>query len=125
MDILRPEITGPGDLDFTKLVETRTGQEVIPVVVVDGLDAVRAIRMVAFQTVGAVEATLATRLGTFYSRSQGGLWIKGGTSGNTLDVVAAIPDCDNDSLVLAVNPNGPTCHTGADSCFGVAESGIM
>jgi phosphoribosyl-AMP cyclohydrolase len=53
----------------------------------------------------------------FYSRSRQCLWHKGETSGNTQKVVKIIADCDQDAIVIQVNPNGPACHTGARSCF--------
>ena len=54
---------------------------------------------------------------TFYSRTKSRLWTKGETSGNYLDVVSLHPDCDHDTLLIKVNPKGPVCHTGADTCF--------
>ena len=53
----------------------------------------------------------------FYSRSRQELWEKGGTSGNYLNVRAILKDCDEDTLLIQVDPAGPTCHTGAESCF--------
>ncbi len=75
------------------------------------------IRMLAWATVAAVRATLETGRATFYSRSRGELWEKGKTSGHVLDVVSVIVDCDADALIYLVAPKGPTCHTGAPSCF--------
>lgn len=54
---------------------------------------------------------------TFYSRSKNRLWTKGEESGNFLKVVSITPDCDNDTLLIKVHPNGPVCHTGADTCW--------
>lgn len=54
---------------------------------------------------------------TFFSRTKQRLWTKGETSGNYLNVVSITPDCDNDTLLVLVNPVGPTCHTGSSSCF--------
>jgi len=54
----------------------------------------------------------------FFSRSRQKLWEKGETSGNTLNLVSVVPDCDNDALLLRVNPVGPTCHRNTPSCFG-------
>lgn len=73
--------------------------------------------MLAWVTADAVRATLATGRATFFSRSRGELWEKGKTSGNTLDVVSVLVDCDADAIVYLVAPRGPTCHTGAPSCF--------
>jgi phosphoribosyl-ATP pyrophosphohydrolase/phosphoribosyl-AMP cyclohydrolase len=55
---------------------------------------------------------------TFFSRSKNRLWTKGETSGNFLEVDEILSDCDNDSIIIKVNPAGPTCHTGSTSCFG-------
>lgn len=60
---------------------------------------------------------------TFYSRSKKRLWTKGETSGNSLELVEIIQDCDNDSLLVKVIPKGPTCHTGADTCFNEKNEG--
>ncbi|HPO02166.1 MAG TPA: bifunctional phosphoribosyl-AMP cyclohydrolase/phosphoribosyl-ATP diphosphatase HisIE [Treponemataceae bacterium] len=65
----------------------------------------------------ALEKTFATGLLTFWSRSRSTLWTKGETSGNTLDVVKLRVDCDRDAVLATVKPHGPTCHTGAWSCF--------
>jgi phosphoribosyl-ATP pyrophosphohydrolase/phosphoribosyl-AMP cyclohydrolase len=75
------------------------------------------IRMLAWATAEAVRATLATGRATFFSRSRGELWEKGATSGNTLEVLSVLVDCDADALVYLVAPRGPSCHTGAPSCF--------
>src|SRR5699024_7590431 len=59
---------------------------------------------------------------TFYSRSKQRLWQKGETSGHTLAIISMHLDCDHDSLLILVEPNGPTCHTGQISCFGQPQS---
>lgn len=87
----------------------------IPVVAQDHLTG--QVRMVAFATAKAVELTLETGRATFWSRSRGELWEKGTTSGNGLAVKGVLVDCDADCLVYLVAPSGPTCHTGAPSCF--------
>jgi phosphoribosyl-ATP pyrophosphohydrolase/phosphoribosyl-AMP cyclohydrolase len=87
----------------------------IPVVAQDHLTG--QVRMVAFATEQAVKLTLETKRATFWSRSRGELWEKGRTSGNTLAVTAVLVDCDGDCLVYLVAPDGPTCHTGAATCF--------
>ncbi|MDU2478596.1 MAG: bifunctional phosphoribosyl-AMP cyclohydrolase/phosphoribosyl-ATP diphosphatase HisIE [Klebsiella sp.] len=66
------------------------------------------------------EATGNTGKVTFYSRTKQRLWTKGETSGHVLNVVSITPDCDNDTLLVLVNPIGPTCHKGTTSCFGDA-----
>jgi len=71
----------------------------------------------------ALQVTLASGRVTFFSRSRQCLWTKGETSGNFLNLTAIAADCDHDSLLLAARPDGPTCHTGAESCFG--ESAVL
>lgn len=75
------------------------------------------LRMVAYMNREALERTLATGEAHFWSRSRGALWKKGESSGNTLRVREVLLDCDGDALLLRVEPQGPTCHTGEDSCF--------
>jgi phosphoribosyl-ATP pyrophosphohydrolase/phosphoribosyl-AMP cyclohydrolase len=87
----------------------------IPVVAQDHITG--EVRMLAWATPEAVRASLETGRATFFSRSRGELWEKGATSGNTLDVVSVLVDCDADALIYLVAPRGPTCHTGAPSCF--------
>ena len=84
-------------------------------VVVD--HASRAVLMVAFMDAEALAATRATGLAHFHSRSRGKLWQKGESSGHVLEVEEILVDCDQDALVLSCRPAGPTCHTGAPSCF--------
>ena len=76
-----------------------------------------AILMVAFMDREAVEATMRSGEAHFHSRSRGKLWKKGESSGNTLKVEEMLVDCDQDAIVLRCFPAGPTCHTGATSCF--------
>ena len=77
----------------------------------------REVLMVAFMDAEALEATRATGLAHFHSRSRGRLWQKGESSGHTLSVQRIFVDCDQDALVLECLPAGPTCHTGATACF--------
>ena len=84
-------------------------------VVVDADSA--AILMVAFMDDAALAATRATGKAHFHSRSRGRLWMKGESSGHVLNVVEILVDCDQDALVVRARPAGPTCHTGAPSCF--------
>ena len=79
--------------------------------------------MVGYQDAEALTATLATGLATFYSRSRQGQWVKGETSGNRLRVLAVEVDCDRDTVLLLCDPDGPTCHTGTESCFGDRDPG--
>jgi phosphoribosyl-ATP pyrophosphohydrolase/phosphoribosyl-AMP cyclohydrolase len=73
----------------------------------------------------ALTATLDSQKVTFFSRSKQRLWMKGETSGNTLDLVDISADCDLDSILVLVNPIGPTCHLGTESCWADSESANM
>lgn len=77
----------------------------------------RHILMVAFMDAEALAKTRETGLAHFHSRSRGRLWMKGETSGHVLKVQDVLVDCDQDALVLMVEPAGPACHTGERSCF--------
>jgi len=100
----------PGQLRFSP----DTG--LIPAVVQDASDD--TVLMLGYMNREALELTLESRRVTFFSRSRARLWEKGETSGHTLRLVSIAADCDGDTLLLRVNPAGPTCHTGARSCFG-------
>lgn len=76
-----------------------------------------AVLMVAHMNAEALQHTLDTGKATFWSRSRGALWTKGETSGNTLTVVEARIDCDQDCVWLKCEAAGPACHTNATSCF--------
>lgn len=75
------------------------------------------IRMMAYADQLAIEKTLETGLAHFFSRSRGELWLKGETSGHTLAVRTIWVDCDGDTLIYMVDPAGPSCHTGKETCF--------
>ena len=75
------------------------------------------VRMVAWMNLEALERTRETGFATFFSRSRQQLWTKGETSGHRLRVAAITVDCDGDTLMLSVDPEGPSCHTGRESCF--------
>ena len=87
----------------------------IPAVVQDA--RTRRVLMLAYMNAESVRKTLETRETWFWSRSRSSLWHKGETSGNTQRVVEVSLDCDGDALTVLVVPNGPACHTGAESCF--------
>ena len=74
--------------------------------------------MLGYMNREALQATLATGLATFWSRSKQRLWQKGETSGNALRVAAVHEDCDADALLVLADPQGPACHLGTTSCFG-------
>jgi phosphoribosyl-ATP pyrophosphohydrolase/phosphoribosyl-AMP cyclohydrolase len=101
--------TVPGDLAYDP-------SGLLPVVVQDRASG--DVLMVAWANAEALERTAETGLAHFWSRSRQALWRKGETSGNGLRVVEARADCDRDTLLLVVEPEGPACHTGARTCFG-------
>lgn len=87
----------------------------LPAIVQDALSG--KVLMQGYMDQDALTKTLDTGKVTFFSRSKQRLWTKGETSGNTLDLVSVASDCDQDSLLILANPNGPTCHTGVESCW--------
>jgi phosphoribosyl-ATP pyrophosphohydrolase/phosphoribosyl-AMP cyclohydrolase len=103
-----------GDLDFEK------GGGLVPAVVQDA--ATLQVLMLAYMDEAALSETLFSGEATFFSRSRGGRWRKGETSGNRLKVVSVTPDCDGDTLLVLVEPTGPACHLNTTSCFGAADA---
>ncbi len=101
------------ELDFEK------GNGLLPAIIQDHSSG--AVLMLGYMNHAALEQTEKTGRVTFYSRSKERLWTKGETSGNYLIVKDLIKDCDNDTLLLKVDPQGPVCHTGQDTCFGDIE----
>jgi phosphoribosyl-ATP pyrophosphohydrolase/phosphoribosyl-AMP cyclohydrolase len=87
----------------------------IPALAQDRFDG--QVRMLAWMNREALEQTLETGKATFFSRSRSKLWVKGESSGNVLRVHSVTADCDADTLLLLVEPAGPSCHTGRPSCF--------
>jgi phosphoribosyl-AMP cyclohydrolase / phosphoribosyl-ATP pyrophosphohydrolase len=88
----------------------------IPCIIQDATTSV--VLMLGFMNEEAFEKTQNEKKVTFYSRSKKRLWTKGETSGNSLQLVDMVLDCDRDTLLVKVKPTGPVCHTGADTCFG-------
>lgn len=87
----------------------------VPAIVQD--NETKNVLMLGFMNQEALEKTFATNKVTFFSRSKNRLWTKGEESGNFLNLVSYSVDCDNDTLLLKVNPVGTTCHTGSDTCW--------
>ena len=87
----------------------------IPAIVQD--DSTGEVLMLAYMNQEAVQKTIDTKETWFYSRSRQELWHKGATSGNTQTVTRIEKDCDDDTLLVTVTPNGPACHTGEQTCF--------
>ena len=96
------------------------GGGLLPAVVQHAADG--RVLMLGYMNRAALTATLASGKVTFYSRSRQCLWTKGETSGHVLNLISMHADCDADSLLLRVDPIGPTCHRGTDSCFGDAAA---
>ncbi len=99
------------DLSWLK----RDAAGLVTIVVQDRLTGL--VRMVAHADDAALEATLNTGLGHFYSRSRQRMWKKGEESGHVLHVHEIWADCDSDCVIYLVDPHGPSCHTGRDTCF--------
>lgn len=96
-------------IDFTK------NNGLIPAIIQD--NETKTVLMLGYMNQEALDTTLETQKVTFFSRSKNRLWTKGEESGNFLNLVSIINDCDNDTLLIQVNPVGPTCHTGSDTCW--------
>jgi phosphoribosyl-ATP pyrophosphohydrolase/phosphoribosyl-AMP cyclohydrolase len=88
----------------------------VPAIIQDA--ETRAVLMLGYMNEEALKKTEETGLVTFFSRSRQCLWTKGETSGNYLHFVSIKSDCDNDTLLIQAHPDGPTCHTGTDTCWG-------
>ncbi len=96
-------------IDFSKL------NGLVPAVIQD--NSTQKVLMVGFMNREALKKTRETGKVTFFSRTKNRLWTKGEESGNFLNVVSILADCDNDTILIKANPVGPVCHTGADTCF--------
>ncbi|MDD7303026.1 MAG: bifunctional phosphoribosyl-AMP cyclohydrolase/phosphoribosyl-ATP diphosphatase HisIE [Bacteroidaceae bacterium] len=96
-------------IDFDKM------QGLVPAIIQDA--QTNKVLMLGFMNKEAYEKTVETQKVTFWSRTRNTLWTKGETSGNYLEVVEILNDCDQDTLLIKVKPLGPVCHTGADTCW--------
>lgn len=103
-------------INFSKL------NGLVPCVVQDARTS--RVLMLGFMNEEAYQKTLREKKVTFYSRSKQRLWTKGETSGNFLELVSILVDCDQDTLLIKVNPKGPACHTGADTCFNESNNNV-
>ena len=97
-------------IDFNK-----NNDGLIPAIIQD--NETKTVLMLGYMNEEAYKKTLETKKVTFYSRSKNRLWTKGEESGNFLNLLDMKIDCDNDTLLVKVNPIGPTCHTGSDNCW--------
>ena len=103
-------------VDFTKYTDG-----LVPAIVQD--EVTGKVLMLGFMNEEALSKTNELQKVTFYSRNKNRLWTKGEESGNFLLVKKITNDCDNDTLLIKVNPVGPVCHTGADTCFNEKNEG--
>lgn len=101
-------------IDFEKM------NGLVPAIIQD--NRTLKVLMLGFMNEEALQKTLSTKKVTFYSRSRKCLWKKGETSGNYLNVVSVKCDCDNDTLLIKAIPDGPVCHTGADTCWNESNT---
>lgn len=97
------------EIDFSK------AGGLVPAIIQDA--DTRQVLMLGYMNQEAYDKTVSTGLVTFYSRTRQCLWTKGETSGNLLHVVSIKLDCDQDTLLIRVHPDGPVCHTGTDTCW--------
>ena len=97
-------------IDFNKM------QGLVPAIIQDA--RTKNVLMLGFMNEEAYNKTLEIGKVTVFSRTKNRLWTKGEESGNFLNVVSIEVDCDHDTLLIKVNPVGPVCHTGSDTCFG-------
>lgn len=98
------------NIDFSK-----SAHGLIPAIIQDS--ETKSVLMLGYMNAESYQKTLETKKVTFFSRSKQRLWTKGEESGNFLILVDIKNDCDNDTLLIQVKPEGPTCHTGSDTCW--------
>lgn len=103
-------LEGMGAIDFTKYADG-----LVPAIIQD--DVTGKVLMLGFMNEAALNKTQELQKVTFFSRSKNRLWTKGEESGNFLLLKEIKVDCDNDTLLIKVNPVGPVCHTGSDTCW--------
>ena len=102
------------DINFEKM------GDLVPAIVQDNVT--RKVLMLGFMNKEAYDKTVETGKVTFWSRTRNCLWTKGETSGNFLNVKDILLDCDKDTLLIKARPDGPVCHTGADTCWNEENS---
>lgn len=98
------------EIDFSK-----SSNGLIPAIIQDS--ETKSVLMLGYMNAESYQKTLDTQKVTFFSRSKQRLWTKGEESGNFLNLIDIKNDCDNDTLLIQVKPDGPTCHTGSDTCW--------
>ena len=102
------------NIDFEK------SNGLVPVIVQDVITL--QVLMLGYMNEEALQKTTESGRVTFFGRSKNRLWTKGETSGNFLNVKEILPDCDNDTILIKAQPQGPSCHTGSYSCFGEKDN---
>ncbi len=102
-------------IDFNK-----SSDGLVPAIIQDAIT--KSVLMLGYMDEKAFAKTKETGLVTFFSRTKNRLWTKGEESGNVLKLVDVKLDCDNDTLLIQVNPKGPTCHTGTDTCWNESNN---
>ena len=102
-------------IDFNK-----NNDGLVPAIIQDG--TTKNVLMLGYMNEDAYNKTLETKQVTFFSRTKQRLWTKGEESGNVLNLVDIKVDCDNDTLLVLVNPVGPTCHRGTDTCWSESNT---
>ena len=90
-------------------------QGMVPAIIQDF--ETQKVLMLGYMNEESLQQTIATKKATFFSRSKNRIWVKGEESGNFLNVIEITNDCDDDTLLIQVKPEGPTCHTGSDTCW--------
>lgn len=104
------------EFEFMELNFSKNKDGLIPVIIQDSISM--TVLMLGYMNDEAIRKTKKTGNVTFYSRTKKRLWTKGEESGNFLRLVNMKVDCDNDTILIYVKPEGPTCHLGTDSCWG-------
>jgi phosphoribosyl-ATP pyrophosphohydrolase/phosphoribosyl-AMP cyclohydrolase len=103
------------NIDFSK-----SAHGLIPAIIQDS--ETKSVLMLGYMNAEAYQKTIDTQKVTFFSRSKQRLWTKGEESGNFLNLISIKNDCDDDTLLIQVRPEGPTCHTGSDTCWQEANN---
>jgi phosphoribosyl-ATP pyrophosphohydrolase/phosphoribosyl-AMP cyclohydrolase len=103
------------ELQDIQAIDFSNGDGLVPAVIQDA--QTNKVLMLGYMNEESVQKTLDSQKVTFFSRSKGRLWTKGESSQNFLNLVSMSLDCDNDALLVKVNPQGPTCHLGDDTCW--------
>lgn len=102
-------------VDLLEKLDWKKVNGLMPVIVQDA--KTKDVLMLGYANREALEKTLKTGKGTYWSRSRKELWVKGETSGHTQKVIRVVADCDYDTVLYVVEQKGPVCHTGAETCF--------